>query len=36
MSQADKEDASEGVVGLLSMDMLIIIGIRVFIAGHET
>jgi hypothetical protein len=38
MSHAGEEEASEGAAGLLSVDMLIIIivGITVFIAGHET
>jgi hypothetical protein len=39
MSHAgEEEEASEGAVGLISVDMLIImiVGITVFIAGHET
>jgi hypothetical protein len=38
MSHVGEEEASEGAVGLISVDMLIImiIGIIVFIAGHET
>jgi hypothetical protein len=38
MSYAGEEEASEGAVGLLSVDMpiIVIIGIAVFIADHET
>jgi hypothetical protein len=38
MRHAGEEEAFEGTAGLLSVDVLIIIivGITVFIAGHET
>jgi hypothetical protein len=38
MSHAGEEEASEGAAGLISVNMLIIMifGITVFIAGHET
>jgi hypothetical protein len=38
MSHVAKEEAFEGVVGLLFVDMLIIIIVEItfFIAGHET
>jgi hypothetical protein len=38
MSHADKEEASEGAARFLSVDIpvIIIVRITVFIAGHET